>query len=91
VPNEATKHGDMHLQDVCSKELETGKLCHLSFSSYALSPKLLVGSQLELLLRISVSVYHVPQAHEAQIKHSQSSQQMTHDRKWYRRTFYRLM
>jgi len=60
VPNEAIKHGDMHLQGVCSKELETGKLYRLSVGSYALSPKLLVGSQSELLLRISVPVYHKP-------------------------------
>jgi len=60
VPNEAIKHGDVHRHDVCSKEHETGKLYRLSVSSYALSPKLLVGSQSELLLRISVSVYHNP-------------------------------
>jgi len=60
LPNEAIKHGDMYLQDVCSKGLETGKLRRLSVSSYALSPKLLVGSQSELFLRTSVSVYNVP-------------------------------
>jgi hypothetical protein len=60
MPNEAIKHGDMQLHDVCLKEHATEKLYRLSVSSYALSPKLLVGSQSELLLRISVSVYHNP-------------------------------